>query len=135
MLYVYVGLAGALGALLRYEIGVGVHNFYGGAFPFETLAVNLIGSFLLGWLTHFLFRTGRLSPMVVTALGTGFIGSFTTFSTFSVETIVMIEARNLVGALVYVTLSIGLGLFSSWFGYKLGHRRFRRFEHRKGDVS
>ena len=135
MLYVYVGLAGALGALLRYEIGVGVHNVYGGSFPFETLAVNLIGSFVLGWLTHFLFRTGRLSPMVVTAIGTGFIGSFTTFSTFSVETIVMIEARNLVGAMVYVTLSVVLGLLSSWLGYRLGNRRFRRFEHRKGGAS
>ncbi|UTT42426.1 fluoride efflux transporter CrcB [Exiguobacterium aurantiacum] len=133
MLYVYVGLAGALGALVRYEIGVGIHNFYGGSFPFPTLAVNLIGSFLLGWLTHFLFRTERFSPTVVTALGTGFIGSFTTFSTFSVETIVMIETGNLMGALFYVTLSIFLGLFSSWMGYKLGNRRFRRFTSREGE--
>ncbi len=134
MLYIYVGLAGAFGALLRYEIGVGVHNFYGGTFPFETLAVNLIGSFMLGWLTHYLFRTGRLSPMVVTAIGTGFIGSFTTFSTFSVETIVMIETGNLSGALAYVTLSIVLGLLSSWLGYKLGNKRFLRFVKRKGEA-
>lgn len=132
MLYVYVGLAGALGALARYGIGIGMHTLWTGTFPLGTLTVNLIGSFLLGWLTHYLFRTGRLSPMVVTALGTGFIGSFTTFSTFSVETIVMIESGNLIGALTYVTLSIVLGLFSSWLGYKLGRKRFRRFVKREG---
>lgn len=132
MLYVYVGLAGALGALARYGVGIGMHTLWTGTFPLGTLTVNLIGSFLLGWLTHYLFRTGRLSPMVVTALGTGFIGSFTTFSTFSVETIVMIESGNLIGALTYVTLSIVLGLFSSWLGYKLGRKRFRRFVKREG---
>lgn len=134
MLYIYVGLAGAFGALLRYEIGVGVHNFYGGTFPFETLAVNLVGSFLLGWFTHYLFRTGKFSPMVVTAVGTGFIGSFTTFSTFSVETIVMLESGNLIGALSYVILSMLLGLFSSWLGYRLGRKRFLRSEMRKGEA-
>jgi CrcB protein len=86
------------------------------------------------WLTHFLFRTGRLSPIVMTAVGTGFIGSFTTFSTFSVETIVMIESGYLMGALTYVILSIVLGLFSSWLGYKLGRKRFRRFVKREGEA-
>lgn len=132
MLYVYVGLAGALGALARYGIGIGMQTLWPGEFPLGTLIVNLIGSFLLGWLTHYLFRTGRFSPMVVTAVGTGFVGSFTTFSTFSVETIVMIESENLIGALTYVTLSIVFGLFSSWLGYKLGKKRFLRFGQRKG---
>lgn len=132
MLYVYVGLAGALGALARYGVGIGFQSIWTGSFPLGTLAVNLVGSFVLGWLTHFLFRTGRLSPMVVTAVGTGFVGSFTTFSTFSVETIIMLESGNVMGALIYVTLSIVLGLFSSWLGYILGRKRFHRFETRKG---
>lgn len=134
MLYVYVGLAGALGALARYGIGIGMNTLWTGTFPLGTLTVNLIGSFLLGWLTHYLFRIGRLSPMVMTAVGTGFIGSFTTFSTFSVETIVMIESGYLMGALTYVTLSVVLGLFSSWLGYKLGRKRFRRFVKRGGEA-
>jgi len=95
MLYVYVGLAGALGALARYGIGM--------------------------------FRSGRLSPSVVTAVGTGFIGSFTTFSTFSVETIELLESGAIGMALLYVTLSLMLGLFSSWLGFWFGRRRFKQF--------
>ncbi|TCI20714.1 fluoride efflux transporter CrcB [Exiguobacterium sp. SL-9] len=127
MLYVYVGLAGALGALTRYGLGMAIGSYWIGVFPLGTLVINVIGSFILGWLTHFLFRSGRLSPTAVTALGTGFIGSFTTFSTFSVETIQLLEAGALGSALLYVTLSLGLGLFSSWLGFRLGRRRFNRF--------
>ncbi|MFK3988178.1 MULTISPECIES: fluoride efflux transporter CrcB [Exiguobacterium] len=134
MLYVYVGLAGALGALARYGIGTGIETFWIGLFPLGTLLINLSGSFALGWLTHFLFRSGRLSPSVVTAVGTGFIGSFTTFSTFSVETIELLEADAFGSALLYVTLSLGLGLFSSWLGFWFGRRRFDRAVMREGGV-
>ncbi|WP_214762822.1 fluoride efflux transporter CrcB [Exiguobacterium sp. s146] len=127
MLYVYVGLAGALGALARYGVGTGIETFWVGMFPLGTLLINLSGSFVLGWLTHFLFRSGRLSPSIVTAVGTGFIGSFTTFSTFSVETIDLLESGALGMAFLYVTLSLVLGLFSSWLGFWFGRRRFKRF--------
>lgn len=127
MLYVYVGLAGALGALARYGVGTGIETIWVGMFPLGTLLINLSGSFALGWLTHFLFRSGRLSPSIVTAVGTGFIGSFTTFSTFSVETIDFLESGALGMALLYVTLSLVLGLFSSWLGFWFGRRRFKRF--------
>lgn len=127
MLYVYVGLAGALGALARYGVGTGIETIWVGMFPLGTLLINLSGSFALGWLTHFLFRSGRLSPSIVTAVGTGFIGSFTTFSTFSVETIDLLESGALGMALLYVTLSLVLGLFSSWLGFWFGRRRFKRF--------
>lgn len=127
MLYVYVGLAGALGALVRYGVGTGIETFWVGMFPLGTLLINLSGSFTLGWLTHFLFRSGRLSPVVVTVVGTGFIGSFTTFSTFSVETIELLESGALSMALLYVTLSLVLGLLSSWLGFWFGRRRFKQF--------
>lgn len=125
MLYVYVGLAGALGALARYGVGLGIETFWMGLFPLGTLLINLTGSFILGWMTHFLFRSGRLSPTLVTALGTGFIGSFTTFSTFSVETIELMESGAIGVAMLYVTLSLVFGLISSWLGFWFGRRRYK----------
>ncbi|MDX5981369.1 fluoride efflux transporter CrcB [Exiguobacterium profundum] len=120
MIYIYVGLAGAVGALARYGLGMMVDSIGPSAFPVSTLLINLIGSFLLGWLTHMFLRTGKLSPQFVTIVGTGMIGSFTTFSTFSVETIRLLDESRIGLALLYVFLSITLGLGSSWLGYRVG---------------
>lgn len=128
MIYIYVGLAGAVGALARYGLGMMVDSIGPSAFPVSTLLINLIGSFLLGWLTHMFLRTGKLSPQFVTIVGTGMIGSFTTFSTFSVETIRLLDESRIGLALLYVFLSITLGLWSSWLGYRVGVRR-------KGEVK
>ncbi|MFN3367601.1 MAG: fluoride efflux transporter FluC, partial [Exiguobacterium mexicanum] len=67
-------------------------------------------------------------------VSTGLLGSFTTFSTFSVETIELLEADAFGSALLYVTLSLGLGLFSSWLGFWFGRRRFDRAVMREGGV-
>ena len=123
MIYIYVGLAGAVGALARYGLGMMIDSIGPSAFPVSTLLINLIGSFLLGWLTHMFLRTGKLSPQFVTIVGTGMIGSFTTFSTFSVETIRLLDESRIGVALLYVFLSITLGLGSSWLGYRVGVRR------------
>lgn len=128
MIYIYVGLAGAVGALARYGLGMMIDSIGPSAFPVSTLLINLIGSFLLGWLTHMFLRTGKLSPQFVTIVGTGMIGSFTTFSTFSVETIRLLDESRIGLALLYVFLSITLGLGSSWLGYRVGVRR-------KGEVK
>ncbi|MBG0918627.1 fluoride efflux transporter CrcB [Exiguobacterium sp. SRB7LM] len=128
MIYIYVGLAGAVGALARYGLGMMIDSIGPSAFPISTLLINLIGSFLLGWLTHMFLRTGKLSPQFVTIVGTGMIGSFTTFSTFSVETIRLLDESRIGLALLYVFLSITLGLGSSWLGYRVGVRR-------KGEVK
>lgn len=123
MIYIYVGLAGAVGALARYGLGMMIDSIGPSAFPVSTLLINLSGSFLLGWLTHMFLRTGKLSPQFVTIVGTGMIGSFTTFSTFSVETIRLLDESRIGLALLYVFLSITLGLGSSWLGYRVGVRR------------
>lgn len=128
MIYIYVGLAGAVGALARYCLGMMIDSIGPSAFPVSTLLINLSGSFLLGWLTHMFLRTGKLSPQFVTIVGTGMIGSFTTFSTFSVETIRLLDESRIGLALLYVFLSITLGLGSSWLGYRVGVRR-------KGEVK
>lgn len=128
MIYIYVGLAGAVGALARYGLGMMIDSIGPSAFPVSTLLINLSGSFLLGWLTHMFLRTGKLSPQFVTIVGTGMIGSFTTFSTFSVETIRLLDESRIGLVLLYVFLSITLGLGSSWLGYRVGVRR-------KGEVK
>ncbi|MGX9805815.1 fluoride efflux transporter CrcB [Exiguobacterium acetylicum] len=126
MLYVLVGLAGVLGASARYGLGLLIGDLTTGPFPWSTLAINLIGSFLLGYATHFLFRTKLLHQYAITAIGTGFIGSFTTFSTFSVETVTLIQTHHIADALLYVLISLFGGLFLSYLGYTLGTRRLRR---------
>ncbi|MGA9466574.1 MAG: fluoride efflux transporter CrcB [Exiguobacterium marinum] len=128
MLYIYVGLAGAVGALARYGLGLLVDSFETSPFPVATLFINLIGSFLLGWLTHRFLQAEKPSPQIVTIVGTGMIGSFTTFSTFSVETIQLVENDHALLAVAYVFLSITLGLWSSWFGYRIGTKTSTRGE-------
>ena len=126
MLYVLVGFAGILGASARYGLSLLIGEFTTGPFPWPTLVINLIGSFLLGYATHFLFRTKLLHQYAITAIGTGFIGSFTTFSTFSVETVTLLNANRLSDAALYVLISLFGGLFLSYLGYGLGTRRLHR---------
>lgn len=120
VLYFYVGLAGIIGALLRYLLGVYFNQWWFYDFPMATFLTNLAGSFILGWVTTFLPRLKFVHPYMATALGTGFVGSFTTFSTFSVETVHLMTASKWGTAILYVLLSLWGGLLSSWFGYRLG---------------
>jgi len=108
-----VTLAGAGGVLLRYGISSAVH---GDTLPWATLAINVAGSFLLGVIVvaHW------ASPQARTSLGVGFLGGFTTFSTFSVQAFLDVRAGELGRALVLVALSIVLGLAAAAGGYYVG---------------
>lgn len=112
-MYMYIGIAGALGAIARYLIGVIMLSESG--FPFATFLVNLIGCYALAFINS---RTLPFSNKLKSAIGTGFLGSFTTFSAFSVETIAMIEDGQIVLAIIYITLSIVGGIVMSNFGWK-----------------
>jgi CrcB protein len=120
LLYFYVGFAGIIGALLRYLIGIYFNHWWFYDFPLATFLTNMAGSFILGWFTTFLPRLKFIHPYMATALGTGFVGSFTTFSTFSVETVTLIHESKWGTAILYVLLSLWGGLLFSWLGYKLG---------------
>lgn len=115
MIYLFVGVAGMLGASLRYIIGAAF--FTNSTFPFATLTVNLIGSFLLAWLTTYVFKKISISPVTATTIATGFVGSFTTFSTFSIETINLFRDGKLLLAVIYVLVSVLGGLMMSRLGY------------------
>ncbi len=117
MIYLWIGIAGMSGAMLRYLISVLL--LADSLFPWATLTINLLGSFLLAWLTSYVFKKVRLSPHLSTAIGTGFVGSFTTFSTLSVETISLFQDGHNFLAMVYVLVSLFGGLTMSHLGFKV----------------
>ena len=123
MVYLLVGIAGTLGAILRYVIGL--FFFTNSSFPFATLTINLIGSFLLAWLTTSVFKKTALPPALITAIGTGFVGSFTTFSTLSIETVTMFQNGELWLGTLYVMVSIVGGLFMSRLGFSMDDKEER----------
>lgn len=125
MVYIGVGLGGMLGSLLRYLVSLGSSNLLNNGFPTGTLIANLAGSLFLGWFTARTMARGKVKPVLAAAIGTGLTGSFTTFSTFSLETLIMIETNRLGLATFYVLLSAIGGLLLAGWGYKSGRDRSR----------
>ena len=109
----YIGIAGALGAITRYLVGVFMISE--SEFPFATLLVNLTGCYALAFITS---RTLLISNKLKSAIGTGFLGSFTTFSAFSAETITMIDHGQIGLAILYIILSVVGGIIMSNLGWK-----------------
>jgi len=110
-----VGAAGALGALARFWVGsaIGVRSF-----PWATLGINVLGCFLLGAVLGGP-GSGRWSATATTAVAVGFLGAFTTFSTFAFEATALVRADRAATALAYVASSLALGLGASALGYVL----------------
>jgi len=112
-----VGIGGFFGAILRYSIGKLISPTNG--FPFGTLTINLLGCLFLGWFFTITVNRRDINPNLKLAIGTGFTGAFTTFSTFSVETLNLIKNHQLILALLYVLLSTLGGIALALFGAKL----------------
>ncbi len=110
-----VGSGGFVGAILRYLLSKGVHQWLGHGFPYGTLAVNVIGSFILGICIAF-FRQSSSPEGLQLFLTTGMMGALTTFSTFSVETLLLIQEGNFYKAVVNVGLNLLLCLVGSFLG-------------------
>lgn len=119
MVMLFVGIGGMVGAILRYGLSLLIGHEPGG-FPVATFVSNLAGSFILGGLTSFLFNKRLLKPYLANGLGTGLIGSFTTFSTFSFETVTLMTQGHLTLAFTYVFLSVFGGLIFVFAGYRFG---------------
>lgn len=117
MVYFLVGIAGTIGAVLRYLIGV--LFFTNALFPFATLSINLIGSFILAWLTTHLFKRVSISSAMKTAIGTGFVGSFTTFSALSVEVVELVNDGKILIGTLYIFVSIVGGMLMGRLGFKV----------------
>ena len=125
MYYIYVAIFGAFGAAARYLIGSSVISEL---FPFNTLLINIAGCFILAFIVKYLTTLPNISKNLVNGIGTGFIGSFTTFSTFSVETVQLITHGPVFTAAVYVFASIMGGFLAAGFGFHVGSRLVRRKE-------
>ncbi|WP_243032358.1 fluoride efflux transporter CrcB [Thermus altitudinis] len=117
--YLLVALGGALGSALRYGLGAWVQALTGPGFPYSTLVINALGSFLIGVVIR-LSLEGALSGEGRLFLAVGVLGGFTTFSTFSYETLALLQDGEVGRAFLYVFFSIFLGLFLVFLGYRLG---------------
>lgn len=119
MTLLYVAAGGALGALARYGLSGWVQDAAGGTFPWGTLAVNVLGCFLLGLVLVWLERVAVASGMRSFAT-IGVLGAFTTFSTFSYEAVALLRDREWLRAGGYVSGSLMLGLAAVVAGFALG---------------
>ncbi len=119
---VAIAVGGACGALLRFWASTGVHGILGRGFPFGTLIVNVAGSFLMGFLFVALVERFNMSPEWRAALLVGVLGAFTTFSTFSIETLNLIEEGARLKAVLNVFLSVSLCLGGAWVGVVLARQ-------------
>lgn len=116
--YLLVGIGGMIGAILRYSVSVLTTLWWSSSFPVATLFANYTGCFLLPFLSFKL--SGAVSLDVQKAMTTGVIGSFTTFSAFSVETIALFESGNIFEGWLYLFLSIVGGLVFVRLGDRKG---------------
>src|SRR5690606_4639031 len=114
----WIGIGGFCGAIARFLIGSWLSGTFGtAAFPVATFVINITGSFLLGLLAGGAFS---LTPHAMSALTVGVLGSYTTFSTFSVEILRLIEQNQTPFALISATGSVVAGLIGAWAGGALG---------------
>lgn len=125
-----VAVGGLVGAVFRYLIGTWIHEIEG--FPIATLLINLLGCFLLA---YFLTKVGKKSsfhPHIKLAIGTGLIGSFTTFSTFSVEALHFLQNNQLDMAICYMGATIAGGGVLTILGVKLASHKVKSHEQIRG---
>lgn len=112
-----VGAGGAVGAMGRYGVGLLVGRFWHGPFPLATLSVNVVGSLAMGLLIGFLARyTPEWQPQVRLFLAVGVFGGFTTFSSFSLDAVTLIERGQGGLALGYILVSVVLSILALFLG-------------------
>lgn len=118
MKILWVALGGAAGAVLRYLINISPLAKVFAPFPFATFFINITGSFLIGFLITKLEMNETMKLLIIT----GFLGAYTTFSTFELETFELMRERNLLTAILYVALSFAVGFAGVALGVWLGKK-------------
>ncbi len=104
-----IALGGTLGALSRYGLGLWISSKWNQGFPLHTFIINITGAFLLGFLNILFVERLTISPLWRLGIGIGFLGAYTTFSTFGYEVIMLLEGGSLLTAGLYTLLSVILG--------------------------
>ena len=110
---IFIGLGGALGAICRYLLSL---IPYKGDFPYMTLLTNLLGAILIGVVVGMAGKNKEMSKNLTLFLKTGFCGGFTTFSTFSLETLSLFESHRMITGTLYAVVSVVLCVLGVWIG-------------------
>lgn len=116
----FIAAGGAVGAMLRYGVSNGVYMLLGRGFPYGTLSVNVAGSLIMGLLYVFLFERMDMASQWRAGLMIGLLGAFTTFSSFSIETLNLLESGEQFRAGMNILLSVTLCLIGCWAGLVIG---------------
>ena len=114
----FVALGGSIGAVFRYLISIFMVQLFGSAFPFGTLLVNILGAFMMG-IIYALGQVSEVSPEIKAMVGVGLLGALTTFSTFSNETLLLIQGGAWLKAFFNITLNLSLCIFMVYLGQQL----------------
>lgn len=116
---ILVGLGGGIGSILRYLTAVFVTKNFPGAFPWGTLAVNVIGCLIIGILLGLFKRQPLANPDLKFLLVTGFCGGYTTFSAFASENVNLFQSGHSLIAFIYTATCVLVSLFAVWVGLSL----------------
>lgn len=117
---IFIAVAGALGAVSRYALSSAANRLTGGVFPFGTLLVNTAGSLLIGYIMYLGISTDIIPPIWRITLTVGFLGAFTTFSSFSYETVMLIQESEWILAAANIAANVLLCLIAATGGMALG---------------
>lgn len=107
---IIIGLGGFIGAVLRYQVSGWAYQAMGTDFPYGTLVVNIAGSFVLGLFLTLAEGKFMVSPVMRSFIAIGILGAFTTFSTFSFETVQLMQSGSYISAVLNIVLSLALGI-------------------------
>lgn len=113
-------LGGAMGALTRFIVSEKITEKLDSSFPYGTLTVNVLGSFVMGFLAIVLVERMGLDPLLRLGIFVGFLGAFTTFSTFSMETLNLFEQGMHFKAVVNMFVSVSFSVLAVWLGFLIG---------------
>ncbi|MCB1691789.1 MAG: fluoride efflux transporter CrcB [Pseudomonadales bacterium] len=119
---VAIGIGGALGALARHGVSHASNILFGTTFPWGTLIVNVVGSFVIGLAFVVMVERGVFAVALRPAVIVGFLGAFTTFSTFSLQTVALIEEGRMLAGLTYVGASVIVCIVAAAAGIFLGRQ-------------
>ena len=120
MKYLWIALGGALGSIARYAVGLWVFERMGQRFPYGTFVINITGCFIIGLALTVLDEHMGLSSAWRQAIPIGFVGAYTTFSTFEYETLRLAHNGQAASALLYIALSVMIGYGAVWLGSLAG---------------
>ena len=120
--FLAVAVGGAIGAMSRYAVTLIVATFWRAEFPLATFLINVSGSFILGFFSTFAAEKTAMNPLLRLLVATGFVGAYTTFSTFEYETQRLAESGALWWGTLNVVSSVGAGFAAVWLGVHVARR-------------